>query len=684
MVTSTLPVGWTVAPGSSAPLGATPGAGGVNFSLYAKDASLVELCLFDGPEDGEPAVVVRLEGERHRTYHYWHAWVSGLQPGQVYGYRVHGPQDPARGLRFDPSLLLIDPYGLALAIPADSSGSMKSVVVDPETYDWEGDEPLRRPARDTVIYELHVRGFTAHPSSGVAAPKAGTYAGLIEKIPYLQELGITAVELLPVFQFDPQDAPAGLPNYWGYQPISFFVPHHGYSTRRDPLAPLEEFRDLVKALHRAGIEVILDVVFNHTAEGDETGRTFCYRGIANSDYYLLGPDPSRYADYTGCANTLNANNPVVRRMIRHSLRYWVEHMHVDGFRFDLASVLDRDETGEPSPLAPILWDIDTDPVLAGTKLIAEAWDAAGLYQVGSFVGDNWQEWNGRFRDDVRRFLKGDAGMVSKVSQRLIGSPDIYGYEHRRAEASVNFITCHDGFTLADLVSYNAKHNEANGEANRDGSSDNASWNCGIEGPTQDPEVLALRQRQLRNFFTLLLLAAGTPMLGMGDEVCRSQQGNNNAYCQDGPISWLDWTLVERHDDLRRFVRELIAFRRRRDVVIDHQELLLEDLLLRNQVTWHGVVPGQPDWSDDSRSFAVTVTSSGHRFRCHLMANAWWEPLRFGLPPAAAGDRPWRCWIDTAQPSPADIVAWADGAPVGSDGCEVAARSIRVLVVDLPA
>ena len=672
------------APGSSAPLGATPGDGGVNFSLYAKDATLVELCLFDHPDDDEPAVVVQLEGEQHRTSHYWHAWLPGLQPGQVYGYRVHGPQDPARGLRFDPSLLLIDPYGLALAMPSDSAGVMKSVVVDPDTYDWEGDQPLRRPARETVIYELHVRGFTADPSSGVAAPRAGTYAGLIDKIPYLQELGITAVELLPVFQFDAHDAPAGLPNYWGYQPISFFVPHHGYSIRCDPLGPLDEFRDLVKALHRAGIEVILDVVFNHTAEGNETGRTFSYRGIANADYYLLDQDPSRYADYTGCGNTLNANNPVVRRLIRHSLRYWVEHMHVDGFRFDLASVLARDETGQPSPLPPILWDIDTDPVLAGIKLIAEAWDAAGLYQVGRFVGDNWQEWNGRFRDDVRRFLKGDGGMVPQVSQRLIGSPDIYGYEHRRAETSVNFITCHDGFTLADLVSFNAKHNEANGEANRDGSGDNASWNCGVEGLTQDPDVLALRQRQMRNFFTLLLLADGTPMLGMGDEVCRSQQGNNNAYCQDGPISWFDWSLVERHGDLRRFVQQLIAFRSRRDVVLEGQELLLEDLLLRNQVTWHGVVPGQPDWSDASRSFAVTITSSCHRYRRHLMANAWWEPLDFGLPPADAGAQPWRHWIDTAQPSPGDVVGWGDGPPVVGDHCEVAPRSIRVLVVELPA
>jgi isoamylase len=675
--------------GTSAPLGATLTSEGVNFSLYARDATAVELCLFDGADDPEPAVVHRLEEARHRTAHYWHIHLPGLREGQIYGYRVHGPQDPLRGLRFDPSRLLLDPYGLALAMPAGSddpagsAGPWKSVVADPDRYDWEGDRPLRRPVRESVIYELHVRGFTADPSSGVDPARAGTYAGLIEKIPYLQELGVTAVELLPVFQFDPVAAPPGHRNYWGYQPVSFFVPHHGYSSRRDPLGPLDEFRDLVKALHRAGIEVILDVVFNHTAEGGASGPTFCWRGIADSDYYLLHGDPPAYVDCTGCGNTLNANNPVVRRLIRHSLRHWVRHMHVDGFRFDLASVLARDETGQPMPFPPILWDIDTDPVLAGIKLIAEAWDAAGLYQVGTFVGDNWQEWNGRFRDDVRHFLKGDAGVVPQVIQRLIGSPDIYGHEHRRAEASVNFITCHDGFTLADLVSYDRKHNEANGEDNRDGTDDNASWNCGAEGPSDDPAVLALRRRQMRNFLTLLLLADGTPMIAMGDEVARSQLGNNNAYGQDGPISWFDWSQVERQADLRRFVQGLIAFRQRRDFVTDLREIPLEALLCRQQVRWHGVVPDQPDWSEDSRSFAVTVTSTAHRYRLHLMANAWWQPLVFGLPEPEAEGVCWRPWIDTASNSPQDILGWRDGTALNGSQCRVEPRSIRVVVVDLP-
>ncbi|MBM5797181.1 MAG: glycogen debranching protein GlgX [Cyanobacteria bacterium K_Offshore_0m_m2_072] len=683
--------------GQVSPLGARLDAGGVNFSLFASDPAAVELCLFDAADDSEPSAVFPLVGELHHTGHYWHGHVDGLKAGQLYGYRVHGPDQPPAGVWCDPQHLLLDPYAQALAVPPGYqrhqgqrhgargwANAIKGVVADLKAYDWQGDRPLNRPARESIIYELHVKGFTAHPSSGVPQATAGTYAGLIDKIPYLIDLGVTAVELLPVFQFDPQDAPAGLPNYWGYQPLSFFVPHHAYASSQgqggEPLAVLDEFRDMVKAFHQAGIEVILDVVFNHTAESDADGPSFSYRGLANGDYYLLDPDDrNRYLDDTGCRNTFNANNAVVRRLIRDSLRYWVEQFHIDGFRFDLASVLARDENGQPLPRPPILWDLDTDPVLAGTKLIAEAWDAAGLYQVGSFSGDRWQEWNGRFRDDVRRFLKGDAGQVRGLSQRLIGSPDIYGAKHREAEASINFISCHDGFTLADLVSYDSKHNDANGEANRDGSDDNASWNCGVEGATDDPQVLALRQRQMRNFLALLLLSAGAPMLAMGDEIGRSQGGNNNAYCQDNPTSWLDWSLLDQHSGLHRFTRELIAYRCRRDLVVDGDALSLADLLGRHQLSWHGVQPDQPDWGDASHSLALTLTSISHRFRLCLMLNAWWEPLTFQLPPADFGAERWHRWIDTSLSSPHDIEAW-DGAPPLDDGhYTVTPRSVVALI-----
>jgi glycogen operon protein len=681
--------------GRSAPLGASLVDGGANFSVYSRSATAIDLLFFDREDAARPSRTIPLDRERHRTYHYWHAFVPGVAPGQIYGFRAHGPFEPARGLRFDREKLLLDPYGLAVAVPEaydraatarpgdHSAVAMKSVVADPWAYDWEGDAPLQRPWVETVIYELHVRGFTRHGSSGVPPGKAGTYAGLVEKIPYLLDLGVTAVELLPVFQFDPQDAPPGRVNYWGYQPVAFFAPHRGYSSRRDLLGPLDEFRDMVKALHRAGIEVILDVVFNHTAEADERGPTFCFRGLENGVYYLLERDASRYANYTGTGNTLNANHPVVRRLIREGLRYWVEHMHVDGFRFDLASILARDEAGHLLPNPPVLWDIESDPVLAGTKLIAEAWDAAGLYQVGSFVGDAWQEWNGRFRDDVRRFCKGDPGTVPNVAVRLLGSPDLYGHEEREPEQSVNFVTCHDGFTLNDLVSYDRKHNEANGEQDRDGADDNASWNCGVEGPSEDPAVEALRSRQVRNFFTLLLAAVGTPMLTMGDEMRRTQRGNNNAWCLDDETSWLDWRLLERHRDLHRFVKALIAIRSQRDVVVDRMRLTLNELLRRARIEWHGVRLGQPDWSEHSHSLAFTLRSVAGRLCLHGMLNAYWEPLCFELaPPGGEAGRAWQRWIDTSLPSPQDVVDWKEAPLVTEPSYRVQPRSLALLVAPI--
>ena len=677
--------------GSSFPLGATVSRGGVNFSVFSKSGTAVELLLFEKVDDSKPARVISLDQRINKTYHYWHVFVPGLKAGQLYGFRVTGPSEPWRGHRFDAEKVLLDPYGRAVVVPEgynraaaskpgdNTAVAMKSVVADLREYDWEGDAPLKRSFARTVIYEMHVAGFTNHPSSGLAPGKRGTYAGLIEKIPYLKDLGITAVELLPVYQFDAQDAPQGRVNYWGYSPVSFFAPHQAYSSRKDPLGPLDEFRDMVKALHRAGIEVILDVVYNHTAEGNQDGPMLSYRGLENGAYYLLEPDRTWYSNYTGTGNTLNANQPIVRRLIVDSLRYWVEEMHVDGFRFDLASILSRDEAGRPLANPPILWDIETDPVLAGTKLIAEAWDAAGLYQVGSFVGDSWKEWNGRFRDDVRSFMKGDRGAVSALAQRLIGSPDLYAHEEREPDQSINFITCHDGFTLNDLVSYNEKHNEANGEGNRDGCDNNLSWNCGAEGQTGDPAIERLRNRQVKNFLTLTLFSVGAPMLLMGDEVRRTQLGNNNAYCQANELSWFDWNLVEKHADIHRFLKLLISVRKRRDLAREESDPTLNELLSRAKVRWHGIKLDQPDWSEHSHALALSAASFRARFHMHVMVNAYWEPLEFELPPAATGPTGgWRRFVDTYLEPPDDVCEVANAPLVHGSTYVVNPRSVVLL------
>jgi glycogen operon protein len=677
--------------GRSAPLGATVYPGGVNFSVYSREATGVELLLFDRGEDERATRVIRLDPAANRTYHYWHVFVSGLQPGQMYGYRMHGAWDPASGMRFDPTKVLLDPYGRCVVVPKSYSreaacgeidtavSAMKSVVADVSAYDWEGDVPLQRPSSRTIIYEMHVRGFTRHPSSGVSEQKRGTFAGVVEKIPYLQQLGITAVELLPVFQFDAWDAPLGLVNYWGYAPISFFAPHHGYSSGQDPLAPIDEFRDMVKALHRAGIEVILDVVFNHTAEGDHRGPTLSFRGLDNTTYYILEEDRSRYANYSGTGNTLNANHPIVRRMIVDCLRYWVETMHVDGFRFDLASILARDSSGQVIPNPPVLWDIESEPALAGTKLIAEAWDAAGLYQVGTFVGDSWKEWNGRFRDDVRSFFRGDEGSLGAFVDRFIGSPSLYGHKEREIEESINFVTSHDGFTLNDLVSYDRKHNQANGEDNRDGADDNRSWNCGVEGPTDDPAVDKLRTRQVKNFFTVTMLSGGMPMMLMGDEVRRTQSGNNNAYCQDNETSWFDWRLLAQRADVLRFVSLLNSRRVLRDVEHERQRVALNQLIRQADLTWHGVRLHEPDWGHDSHSVAFTTRFANEPGLFHFILNAYWEPLEFELPPAAGGGgNAWRRWIDTFLDSPHDIVDWERAPLVSGDRYRAEPRSVVML------
>lgn len=514
---------------------------------------------------------------------------------------------------------MLDPWAKLVT----GEGRRCAIVVD-EFY-WNYDQPLNTPLADTVIYEMHVRGFTMHPSSAVTQP--GTFAGLTEKIPYLKDLGVTAVELLPVHEYDVDSAPGGLTNFWGYQPLAFFAPHSGYAP--DGNAAIE-FKKMVRAFHEAGIEIILDVVFNHTAEGALTG-------IDNSIYYLLDPATGRYLDYSGTGNTLNCNHPVVRDMIRSCLRYWVMEMHVDGFRFDLASILGRGQDGSVLLNPPLLESLAHDPILGETKLIAEAWDAAGLYQVGKFPAwGRWAEWNGRYRDDVRRFVRGDDGMVPVLAQRLSGSPDLYASSEREPYHSINFITCHDGFTLADLVSYERKHNLANLENNRDGADENFSANYGVEGATTDPEILALRDRQMKNFLALLLVSHGVPMLLAGDEFARTQRGNNNAYCQDNEISWLDWNEAERNAELLEFTKRLLRFRAKHPI-LRRRRFSGEDV----RVTWHGVTLDQPDWSWHSRSLAMRI--DGVNDHVYVIANAWSGDLRFELP----SDVKWLVFVDTA-------------------------------------
>ncbi|MGH9122910.1 MAG: glycogen debranching protein, partial [Acidimicrobiales bacterium] len=510
-----------VSAGDAQPLGATIDGEGVNFSIYSEYASSVTLLLFDSEKSTEPEQMITFDPEMNKSFHFWHAHVAGLKAGQLYAYRVGGPFEPDHsGLRFNPNKVLLDPYALgnvntlwsrscALG-PGDNVGtSMRSVVIDADDYDWEGDEPLHIPLSDTVIYEVHVRGFTRSASSGVAHP--GTFKGLIEKIPYLTSLGVTAVELLPIYDFDESDvlrnSPDGNPlhNYWGYDPYGHFAPQSSYCTDAAAGRHIAEFRDMVKALHRAGIEVILDVVYNHSGEGNQNGPTISFRGLANEAYYHLVPyDKQYYMDYSGCGNTLNANHPVVTKYIIESLEYWVTEMHVDGFRFDLGSVLSRGPDGAPMSVPPVLWNIELSRVLWDTKLIAEAWDAGGLYQVGRFPGKRWSQWNGPYRDEMRAYVKGDGGLIGAVATRVGGSSDLFAPEGELPTNSINFITCHDGFTLNDLVSYNGKHNEANGEGNRDGSDDNRSWNCGTEGPTDDPDISALRERRMRGFVATML------------------------------------------------------------------------------------------------------------------------------------------------------------------------------------
>jgi isoamylase len=678
-----------VGAGPELALGPVITAAGVHFTVFSS-ADRVELVLFDGIDDERPARVLELERQSHSCGRYWHRFVAGIRAGQIYGYRADGAFAPERGLRFDRGKLLLDPYARCVAAPRGRSRgaaglpgdnlatALRGVVVDLSAYDWEDDRPPRVPYDRTVIYEMHVGNFTRHPSSGIPEEQCGTFAGVVQKIPYLCDIGVSALELMPVFAFDEQAAPPGLRNVWGYEPLSFFAPHAGYSSRRVVGGVLDEFRDMVKALHRAGIEVLLDVVYNHSPEHDADGPTLSFRGLANEVYYMLAPDGT-YLNYSGIGNTLNVNSPIVSRLILDSLRYWVRELHVDGFRFDLAAVLLRDSRGNPTDDAPVLRAMETDPVLKDVKLIAEPWDAAGLYALGRLAHHGLREWNGRFRDDARRFVKSDRGTVRQIACRLSGSPDIYPVQRCAPACSINFVTSHDGFTLNDLVSYNQKHNETNCEQNRDGSNDNHSWNCGVEGPTDDPMVNQQRTRQIKNLLTLTLLAAGTPMLLMGDEVRRTQSGNNNGYCLEFDAGGLDWAAVSAHAGVFRFARELISLRTGRSLA---RGRLLGDApasLIPRRMEWNGVRLGQPDWSEQSHSLAVRIEWQGTDMALYLLLNAYWEALAFEVPPFGHGHTCWRRCVDTARAPPNDICFDLEAPIVTSATVVVEPRSVMALL-----
>jgi isoamylase len=675
--------------GQPLPYGAAARRDGVNFSVFSKHATEVSLVLF-APGESDPVLELPLDPRYNKTGDVWHVFVEGLDPGVEYGFRADRDPNPTpQVLRFDRRRVLIDPFSKSVvglerwgevAAAKGRLEQLRSRVVD-EVFDWGHEHPLAVPLADSVIYEMHVRGFTRHPTSGVEHP--GTFRGVVEKIPYLKELGVTAVELMPVTEFEECDNPrtnllTGEPlrNFWGYQPVSFFAPKASYAANGSPGEAVREFRAMVKALHEAGLEVILDIVFNHTGEGDERGATFCWRGLDNPTYYLLDPKTGKYLNYSGCGNTLNCNHPVLRNQILAALRYWVTEMHVDGFRFDLASILGRGRDGEVLPNPPLLEAIAGDPVMADVKLIAEAWDAAGLYQVGSFPSwGRWAEWNGRFRDEVRHFVKSDPGLTKLLATRLAGSPDLYRGSERAPWHSINFVTSHDGFTLADLVSYDLKHNWENGEGNTDGHPENLSWNCGEEGPSSNGEVNALRRRQQRNFLALLFLSQGVPMLLAGDEFSRTQRGNNNAYCQDNETSWVDWSLLERNADLFRFTQRLIQFRKAHPSL--RRRTFLEDEV-RPPLAWHGTKLGKPDWTGESRTLGAHLLAANGDEPIYVIVNAHWEAKTFELPKPWPGSA-WCRFVDTSLSPGEDALEPGGETPVAAGRYDAGPRSVVVLV-----
>jgi isoamylase len=684
--------GYGVRAGRTLPFGATLVPGGINFAVYSGTAAGVSVVLFS-PGQRDPIAEIRIP-EHFRIGAVWAIIVFGLDYDQVeYGFRAHRQEGAEAGDRCDESQVISDPF--AKAISGRDTWGVAPDWSDPYRFrsrlvfddvDWEDDRPLRIPAEDLVIYEAHLRGFTRHSSSGVENP--GTYAGLIEKIPYLKSLGINCIELLPIFEFDEFENSRVEPetgerlfNYWGYSTVAFFAPKAGYAVTGPLGMQCDEFRHLVKELHRAGIEIMLDVVFNHTAEGNENGPTISFRGLDNRTYYMLTPEGD-YFNFSGTGNTFNGNHPIVRDFVVSCLRYWASEYHIDGFRFDLASILDRDQHGIPLANPPLLESLANDPVLRDCKLIAEAWDAGGLYQVGNFPDYcHWGEWNGRYRDTVRRFLKGTDGLVGELATRIAGSPDLYAT--RGTRASINFITCHDGFTLADLVTYNDKHNEANGEQNNDGSNDNNSWNCGYEGPTDDPDIGRLRLQQMKNALLILFTCRGIPMLLAGDEVGQSHQGNNNTYCHDSELTWFDWALVERNADLLQFTQSMIALRRAHPVLRSGYHPTAYDRVGqgRPEISWHGQRPWQPDWSSGNRLLATMwcdLQPDGvHPDYLYVAMNAHWGDQQLELPELPE-DLHWAVAADTARPS-TDIGLPGREVALTKNAYSVAPRSAIILL-----
>jgi glycogen operon protein len=680
--------------GKPYPSGSKSNVKGVNFSIFSRHAEQVELLLFESADCDEPFQIIPLQKEINRTFFSWHVYVSELPAGTWYTWRMDGPDHVREsGFRFEKDKHLIDPWACAISQkrwsrkaacqPGDNSRTaMRCVVVD-DSYDWEGDTPHAYRSEKAIVYELHVGGFTRHPSSKVANP--GTFAGLIEKIPYLQQLGITHVELLPVMAFDEQDVPGntanlGLKNYWGYSTHSFFSPHPGYCVTPEQGTHVHEFRDLVKALHKAGMGIIMDVVFNHTSEAGANGPVINFRGIGGKVFYHLDKyDKSILLDYTGCGNTVNANHPLVARFIISCLEYWVREMHVDGFRFDLASAMARGEGGEVLQDPPVLWGIELSEQLVKTKLIAEAWDAAGLYQVGSFPGYRWAEWNGRYRDIIRQFVRGDKGLLAEFATRVCGSSDLYEHQGRLPINSVNFVTCHDGFTLYDLFSYNEKHNEANGEDNRDGCSNNLSYNCGIEGDTKNSSILELRRKQAKNVFSILLLSQGVPMLLAGDEVLHTQHGNNNGYCQDNELSWIDWNMTHQNADILRFVQHIIALRKRHPSIMRRRFLTGKIIEGQNMpdVSWHGTEINKPLWHDpDARILAFTLAGiEDNEADLHIVMNMSDDNSTIELPMVEG--KKWCLALDSSLRSPQDITSPQDQKPYGGHHYSVNPKTVVV-------